>query len=77
MQEKTLIFQKGGLVLQINQHIKIKEAILLARENGLVGRLEIQHLLRSTNEEVAYSIYSINDKNEIVSAIYPFLNIKL
>lgn len=71
MKDVTRVIQKRGKTLNFEKFITAKKAMLLARESGLEGRLEIQHLIIENQEEVLYSMYSINERNKIVCAVYP------
>lgn len=74
MQHYTRITARQGKSLLFDRHIPIKVAVLLARENGLTERLEIQHFLKETHEEIVYSLYYINEKNKIVCEVHPILS---
>lgn len=70
--ENTKIYQNDKLILDIKCHLSIEKAILLARENGLSGRLEIQHVLITSGETYTYTITYINEKNQRSGAVFPF-----
>lgn len=73
MEEITSIRNKNGIEIIFQNYIPVEKAILLARENGLVGRLTIQHKWINKNEEVVCTEYNITNENKIVCAIFPYL----
>ncbi len=72
MKESTIVTQKGGQQLLFDKLIPMKKALFLARNQGLAGRLEIQHLLSEDLQEYTLSLYFITEENKIVGRIYPY-----
>ena len=71
MEVITKVLQKDKLLLEIEDYVDPKKAALLVRERGIVGRLEIRHFIIDQNNETIYSLYGLNEKNKITSAIFP------
>lgn len=72
MKDITIILQKGRIKLTIEADLTIKEAITLARDNGLKGSLEIRNSIQDNENVVTYQCYFINSKNKISGAVFPF-----
>lgn len=75
MKERTIIMQKWKKIIQHPYYLSVKKAITLGRANGLQERLEIQHWYGENDEEVMISLYSINQDDKIVGAIFPCLHL--
>jgi len=74
MKQLTYIYERKRQFLIYSDYLPIEKAILLARENGVKGRLEVQHRLRDKEKEILYSLYFINTENKIVGCVFPFLH---
>lgn len=68
----TKITEKKGIMMQFDYHIPVSIALNHAREKGLSGRLEIQHLANGVNQDVVLSMYIISEENKMLSAVFPF-----
>ena len=72
MEITTKIMQGDAIILEIDNYLEPERATLLARECGIDGRLRIEHAISDSSEEIIYSQYTINEKNKIISALYPY-----
>ena len=71
MKFKTYIRDIGGKSMTINDHLSIKEATILARESGLIGRLEISHHFNQNKRRFTLALYFINKENTIIGQVFP------
>lgn len=77
MQEITTILQKGMTRIRRKIYLPVKEAITLARDNGMSGRLEIQNTLFDKGDAVTYLLYFINEENKIVGWLHPYRHLNV
>lgn len=71
MQTITQISQEEKVKLVFNKKMTIRRTIQLARKNGLNGRFQIEKISHYKNKKIIYSFYYINERNKIISQIFP------
>jgi len=72
METITRFLQSDTVIFEIEDCLDIKKATLLARERGILGGFYIQHLIIGDTAEILYAHYGVNDKDKIISEIYPY-----
>jgi hypothetical protein len=76
VKEITIIIENLGKKLVFARYIPIKKALILARDKGLIGKLEVQYLIYKDKDEVLYRAYAVDEENKIVWEIFPPRNLQ-
>lgn len=72
--DSTSIYKEGILMHVINDYISVKEALLIARQEGILGRVEINYKRKLNSDRFILSLYFINEQDQIVGEVYPCLS---
>lgn len=65
------IIKDGQILLETEEDLSIQEVLKNTREKNILGRIDIEYHLISSDDKILFSRHVFNEHNKIVSIIYP------